>query len=102
MRISDWSSDVWLFRSLIGVASYGKPMFNNERPPFETWIFEFDEDIYGETLDVALVGLVRGQEKFSSLEELIAAVARDAQKARTMLAAAAPISALDRALGFFG
>ncbi len=89
-------------RRLIGVASYGKPMFNNERPPFETWIFEFDEDIYGETLDVALVGLVRGQEKFSSLEELIAAVARDAQKARTMLAAAAPISALDRALGFFG
>ena len=61
-------------RLLDGVASYGKPMFNNERPPFETWIFDFDEDIYGETLEVALIGHVRGQEKFRGLDELIAAI----------------------------
>src|SRR5690606_16789709 len=32
-----------------GVASYGKPMFDNQRPPFETYLFDFDEDIYGQT-----------------------------------------------------
>ena len=85
-----------------GVASYGKPMFNNERPPFETWLFDFDEDIYGHHLSVALVGHVRGQIVFSGLDELIAAVNRDADAARAILAKAGPMSELDRKLGFFG
>jgi riboflavin kinase/FMN adenylyltransferase len=88
-------------RLLDGVASYGKPMFNNERPPFETWIFDFDEDIYGETLEVALLGTVRGQVKFKGLDELIAAVNRDATQARHLLQATLPASDLDRKLGFF-
>lgn len=88
-------------RLLDGVASYGKPMFNNERPPFETWIFDFDEMIYGETLEVALLGMVRGQEKFRGLDELIAAVNRDASHARTYLQTAVPVSDLDQRLGFF-
>lgn len=88
-------------RLLDGVASYGKPMFNNERPPFETWIFDFDEDIYGQTLEVALLGTVRGQEKFRGLDELIAAVNRDAATARHILQATLPVSELDRKLGFF-
>lgn len=88
-------------RLLDGVASYGKPMFNNERPPFETWIFDFDEDIYGRQLEVALLGLVRGQEKFRGLEELIAAVNRDASQARALLKTTMPVSDLDARLGFF-
>lgn len=88
-------------RLLDGVASYGKPMFNNERPPFETWIFDFDEDIYGQHLDVALLGHVRGQAKFRGLDELIAAVNRDAAQARTYLQTAVPVSELDSRLGFF-
>lgn len=88
-------------RLLDGVASYGKPMFNNERPPFETWIFDFDEFIYGETLEVALLGMVRGQEKFRGLDELIAAVNRDAREARKFLQTTVPVSDLDRRLGFF-
>lgn len=89
-------------RLLDGVASYGKPMFNNQRPPFETWLFDFDEDIYGRHLSVALIGHVRGQMVFSGLDELIAAVNRDAEAARAILAQAAPISELDAKLGFFG
>lgn len=85
-----------------GVASYGKPMFDNQRPPFETWLFEFDEDIYGRHLSVALIGHVRGQLVFSGLDELVAAVNRDADAARAILAKAQPISELDRRLGFFG
>lgn len=89
-------------RLLDGVASFGKPMFDNQAPPFETYIFDFDEDIYGRRLDVALVAHVRGQEVFSGLDELIAAMTRDCARARTALAAATPIGDLDRHLGFFG
>jgi riboflavin kinase/FMN adenylyltransferase len=85
-----------------GVAAYGKPMFDNQRPPFETHLFDFDEDIYGQTLQVALIGHIRGQEVFSGLEELIAAMARDSKKARDLIAEAGPISELDEKLGFFG
>lgn len=85
-----------------GVAAYGKPMFNNQLPPFETVLFDFDEEIYGQTLSVAVVDHIRGQQVFSGFEELIAAMTRDCAMAREMLKAAAPISELDRKLGFFG
>ena len=88
-------------RLLDGVASYGKPMFNNERPPFETWIFDFDEQIYGQYLEVALLGHVRGQMKFKGLDALIAAVNRDATQARKHLQLATPVSELDKKLKFF-
>jgi riboflavin kinase/FMN adenylyltransferase len=88
-------------RLLDGVASYGKPMFDNERPPFETWIFDFDEDIYGEELEVMLLGHVRGQQVFGSLDDLIAAVNRDAREARRLLQTAVPVSEIDRRLGYF-
>lgn len=88
-------------RLLDGVAAYGKPMFDNQRPPFETHLFDFDEDIYEQTLAVSLVGHIRGQEVFSGLDDLIAAMDRDSRKARDLLAAAAPLSAIDRRLGFF-
>lgn len=88
-------------RLLDGVAAYGKPMFDNQRPPFETHLFDFDEDIYGQTLSVALIGHIRGQEVFSGLEQLVAAMDRDSRKARELIAAAKPISELDERLGFF-
>jgi riboflavin kinase / FMN adenylyltransferase len=89
-------------RLLDGVASYGKPMFDNQRPPFETYLFDFDEDIYGQRLEVALISHLRGQEVYGGIEELKAAIARDSARAREVLRAAAPISELDRRLGFFG
>ena len=89
-------------RLLSGVAAYGKPMFNNERPPFETWIFDFDEDIYGREISVALISHVRGQKVFKGLDELIAAMTADGLSARDMLTRCGPLSELDRKLGFFG
>ncbi len=86
---------------LEGVAAYGKPMFNNELPPFETYLFDFDAEIYGLYLEVALIGHIRGQEKFGSLNELIAAMNRDKDEARKALAQCAALSELDRTLGFF-
>jgi riboflavin kinase / FMN adenylyltransferase len=85
-----------------GVAAFGKPMFNNQRPPFETHLFDFDEDIYGQTISVALVGFIRGQEVFSGLDELMVAMERDSAKARELITTARPLGALDSKLGFIG
>ncbi|HWU18743.1 MAG TPA: bifunctional riboflavin kinase/FAD synthetase [Devosia sp.] len=89
-------------RLLDGVAAFGKPMFDNQRPPFETHLFDFSGDIYGQTLSVALICHIRGQEVFSGLDELIAAMDRDSRKARTLIAEGKPISELDARLGFVG
>jgi riboflavin kinase/FMN adenylyltransferase len=86
---------------LDGVASYGKPMFGDARPPFETYLFDFEGDLYGKHMNVALLARIRGQEIFSGLPELISAIDRDAAKARSLTATAEPLSALDRRLGFF-
>lgn len=107
-QVFDLAQGVYAVRARLGkrlfdgVASYGKPMFDNEQPPFETWLFDFDEEIYGEHLSVALIGHVRGQMVFPGLDELIAAVNKDAEMARAILAEAEPVSELDRRLGFFG
>lgn len=87
-------------RLLDGVASYGKPMFDNTQPPFEAHIFDFDEDIYGSHIEVALIEHIRGQMTFNGLDELIAQMNADSEKARQVLKNATPISPLDAQMGF--
>jgi len=83
-----------------GVASFGKPMFNNSQPPFEVHIFDFDEDIYGQTIEVALIEHIRGQMIFDGLDELIVQMDKDSAKAQKILSNVKPLSALDKQLGF--
>ncbi|MCD7059212.1 bifunctional riboflavin kinase/FAD synthetase [Pelagibacterium xiamenense] len=83
-----------------GVAAFGKPMFDNTRPPFEAFIFDFDRDIYGQTIEVALLSYIRGQMTFDSLDALIAQMDADTAAARITIAQARPLSRLDAALGF--
>lgn len=84
-----------------GVAAFGKPMFDNTRPPFETFIFDFSRYIYGQTIEVALIAFIRGQMTFDGLDPLIAQMDADSAKARIITAQARPLSELDAALGFF-
>jgi riboflavin kinase/FMN adenylyltransferase len=83
-----------------GVASFGKPMFDHKRPPFETHIFDFQGNIYGQQLTVGLIGHIRPQMEFAGMPELIAAMAEDSRLARRVLDNAAPLSELDSRLGF--
>lgn len=83
-----------------GVAAYGKPMFDDGPPPFETFIFDFDRDIYGRTIEIALIAFLRGQMTFDGLPGLIAQMDKDAETARIITAQARPLSELDAALGF--
>ncbi len=89
-------------RLIDGVAGHGKPMFDNHRPPFETHLFDFDADIYGRTLTVAVVDFLRGQEVFDGLDALVAAMDRDSRNARAALARMRALSPLDVRLGFAG
>lgn len=84
-----------------GVASYGRrPTFDNGAALFETFLFDFSGDLYGEAVSVSLFGFIRGEERFDSAEALIARMDIDAAEARALLAGARPLSPLDAALAF--
>ena len=48
-----------------GVASFGvRPMFDDGAPLLEVFLFDFDGDLYGQTIDVAFIGWIRHEQKF--------------------------------------
>ena len=74
--------------SYTGVASLGvRPMFGENRPNIETFLFDFTGDLYGAHLSVALVEHLRPEEKFDSLDALIAQMDADSAEARRIVAA---------------
>ncbi|WP_152044638.1 bifunctional riboflavin kinase/FAD synthetase [Aureimonas psammosilenae] len=86
---------------LDGVASYGRrPTFDNGAALFETYLFDFVGDLYGETCDVSVFARLRGEEKFDGVEALIRQMDKDAAEARAFLSGAAPLSPLDRLIAF--
>ena len=69
-----------------GVASFGKrPTFDDGPPLLEVFVFDFDGDLYGETVEVAFYDFLRGEEKFASVEALIAQMHADVEAARATL-----------------
>ena len=71
-----------------GVASFGvRPTVDNGAPLLETYLFDFDADIYGRELTIEFVARIREERKFDSLEALKAEMARDMARAREILAA---------------
>ena len=51
----------------------------------EVHLLDFDEDLYGQTLETDLVHFLRGDEKFATLDAMIVQMARDRVAARTLL-----------------
>jgi riboflavin kinase/FMN adenylyltransferase len=71
------------------VASFGRrPTFDNGAPLLEIFLFDFDGDLYGATLDVAFIAFIRDELKFDSIETLIRQMDDDSARARASLAAA--------------
>lgn len=71
-----------------GVASMGvRPMFGENKPNLETYLFDFKGDLYGTPLSVGLVEHLRGEENFDSLDALITQMNDDSARARAILAA---------------
>ena len=69
-----------------GVASFGRrPMFDDGAPLLEVFLFDFDGDLYGKTIDVAFIGWVRHEQKFESIETLKRHMTADVAHARDSL-----------------
>ena len=72
-----------------GVASFGvRPTFEPTVELLEAHLFDFDGDLYGRTIEVALHHYLRPEEKFDSLAALAEQMQEDAAKARRVLALA--------------
>jgi len=75
-----------------GVANLGhRPMFEPEEL-LEAHLFDFDGDLYGQNIEVALHHYLRPEVKFETHDELIAQIGRDAEEAKRLLAAGATLA----------
>ena len=64
-----------------------RPMFEIPTAQVESYIFDFDQDIYGKILRTRPVKRLRSEAKFNSLDDLISQMAKDCQQAREILGA---------------
>ena len=85
-----------------GVASFGRRPTVDESGPvlLETFVFDFDDDLYGETCTVSFFAHLRDEEKFDGLEAMTVQMHKDADAARAILATARPVGALDTVMAF--
>ena len=75
-------------RLLPGAANLGiRPTFDPPKELLETFIFDFGESLYGQTVEVELIERLRGEERFDDLDALVAQMDRDVAKARDILSA---------------
>ncbi len=71
-----------------GAASLGvRPTFGENLPNLESYLFDFEGDLYGAHISVALIEYLRPEEAFDSLDDLIAQMHADCARAREILAA---------------
>ena len=73
-------------RVLNGAANIGiRPQFNPPKELLEPHFFDFDEDLYGQTIEVEFHAFLRGEAKYESMEALIKQIAADCDAARDRL-----------------
>ena len=64
-----------------------RPSFAGDERTVESYIFDFDENIYGQRLTLELVEHLRPEQKFNGVDQLMAQMKRDSDQARRVLAA---------------
>ncbi|MEO7634060.1 MAG: bifunctional riboflavin kinase/FAD synthetase [Sphingomicrobium sp.] len=74
-----------------GVASLGeRPTFDPLKELLEAFIFDWNGDLYGQQIEVALHHYLRAEEKFDSIEALTVQMAKDCEDARRALGEPTP------------
>ncbi len=74
-------------KRVAGVANLGiRPMIEPPVELLETWLMDWDGDLYGKVIEVELVAYLRPEMKLDGLEALKAQIAADAEAARKVLA----------------
>lgn len=78
------SEVTWRGRRIKGISNIGyKPTVTEEKVMgVETFLYDFEEDIYGETIEIYLKDFLREEKKFGSLEELKAQLLVDIEAGR--------------------
>ena len=67
-------------RMLDGVANLGiRPMFDPPKELLEPYFFDFDGDLYGQTIEVELISFIRDEAAFEDLDALKAQIGADAE-----------------------
>jgi riboflavin kinase/FMN adenylyltransferase len=62
-----------------------RPTFSGDDTRLEVHIFDFDQLIYGKTIQVHFIARIRDEQKFESAEALIAQLQADKKAAMTAL-----------------
>jgi riboflavin kinase / FMN adenylyltransferase len=76
-------------RTIDGVASIGmNPTVGLVEPRLEVWLFDFDEDLYGRSIETELIEYLRPERKFADLDAMVEQMKTDAQTARRLLQSA--------------
>jgi riboflavin kinase/FMN adenylyltransferase len=63
-----------------------RPTFDNSNAVLEVFLFDFDGDLYGRTIDVEFIDFIRPDRRFESGEELQQQMRQDCDKSRQILA----------------
>jgi riboflavin kinase/FMN adenylyltransferase len=70
-------------KSYTGVCNVGKrPTLGGTKTLLEVFIFDFDEEIYGDYVNVVFKQKCRDEKKFSSFDELKKQIKKDVEKSR--------------------
>ena len=72
-----------------GVANIGtRPVFDGDKLLLETFIFDFEQEIYGRRIRVEFVKKLRDELNFHSVEALCEQMEKDVKKAKVFLSKA--------------
>ncbi|MBZ0316155.1 MAG: bifunctional riboflavin kinase/FAD synthetase [Anaerolineae bacterium] len=74
-------SETFMAMTNVGV----RPTFNGHNITVEPYLLDFDRDIYGQRLDLDFVAWLRGEAKFTSIDDLIARIRQDVEEGRVIL-----------------
>ncbi|WP_230628749.1 bifunctional riboflavin kinase/FAD synthetase [Sphingomonas sp. Leaf37] len=73
-------------RVLKGAANLGiRPTFDPPKELLEPYFFDFADDLYGQTIEVALIEYLRPEAKFDGFDALTSQMERDCARARALL-----------------
>lgn len=75
----------WQNNTYEGVANIGfRPTVKGQNCQLEVHLFDFNQDIYGQLVDVELVAKIRDEQPFESLQSLQAQISKDVDKAKAL------------------
>ena len=73
-------------RQFGGVANIGvNPTTGAVAPRLEVWLFDFSENIYGETIETELLEFLRSEDHFPTTDAMVLQIHKDARDARRIL-----------------